>query len=415
MFFASFHWLSVLMWPPCRGSQTLLPVVLWGLVDLLALLFRYPGCVASCGLLLLPSGGWMHTASSTVCKQNCLAWVIWPSRVGQSTISCEFDWSLNQPGRLDISVLCLLHSGEQLESLWLKTLGFWPTASSNSWLPLHILWHPRESCWHSVLYPPQYRLLLASPGLLRVHSRVSVSSCPSPSGHTPRAGYVRLSGLWSLSVGWWSGRGDCTPSTQFWPARYASQPSVASAEVPPISGSSHGTWCCLLVNLPGVVSLFDPPLTAELHVLGSLIWSLQWIIHISSCQLYVSISNLVSVRGTATMCRLPRYLAIVADVAGFPFVQWVPARLWPLQCDGASRLQGNNPRPAKISTQVLSKHWVFTFHTCAISGWIRHMITPGGGNAQRFPSIHIHLLFFTCNGEICINFLKGIQRFRFKN
>jgi len=47
--------------------------------------------LATSGLGLLPSGGGMCTASSTVREESWRACVIWPSRVEQSSFSTDFD------------------------------------------------------------------------------------------------------------------------------------------------------------------------------------------------------------------------------------------------------------------------------------------------------------------------------------
>lgn len=76
-------------------------------------------CVATFGLRRLPSGGWMHTASSTFHQESWWVCVNQPSGVEQFSLWTEFDPTLKRLGSQEISGLWLLQPGEQLVLNWL--------------------------------------------------------------------------------------------------------------------------------------------------------------------------------------------------------------------------------------------------------------------------------------------------------
>jgi len=78
----------------------------------------------------------MCTTFPTLCQESWWGNAVLPSGVAQSSLSTEFDLTLNRPGSPEIFGLCLPELGKQLELPWPPISGHWLTAFSIRWLHL---------------------------------------------------------------------------------------------------------------------------------------------------------------------------------------------------------------------------------------------------------------------------------------
>jgi len=204
------------------------------MAGLRALLSRSPRRVAKSGLRIFLSGGWMCTASLTVCQECWRTFVVWPSSVQQASLSTECDPTLKSLGNREIAFLGPWVTGGEWVLPGPYKIEHSLTASSELGLLRPIVWCP-VSCRPTpvvvlCLFPP----LSGCSWLLPAPISMSPVVARTSNGRTVEAASVVNAYPWSVSVMRSSVRGDCTPSVSWQWVRYSPLSSAPRLLLPAI-------------------------------------------------------------------------------------------------------------------------------------------------------------------------------------